>query len=120
MGHRPRSPEPAPSITTAAVSDGSVRVEVRGAVDVATADLLETALNAALTSQPTAIVVDLNALTFMDSSGIGALVHGYHRARTTPIAFTVVNCPDLTGRVLSVLGVYEQLTGLPADPTWRT
>jgi anti-sigma B factor antagonist len=88
-----------------------IRIAVGGDIDLATVGVLTLALNDALDQHPSAIVVDLKKVTFMDSTGINALMSAFRRANTESTVLTVVNCPALVAQVLQVLGIYDRLTG---------
>lgn len=68
------------------------------------------------------LVVDLTEVTFMDSSGLGALVRAQRRCRGLRGSFAVV-CPDgpvlrvitLTG-LLRVLRVFDTLDAATSEP----
>jgi anti-sigma B factor antagonist len=64
------------AITTAQV-DGTVVVRPRGEVDIATSPALRTELDAC----EGAVVLDLAEVTFLDSSGLGAIAATYKRLR---------------------------------------
>ena len=68
-------------INTMRGADGTVVVEIRGEIDVANADRVRQVLLNASRQQPVRLVVDLLHATFIDSTGIGALVAGCHAAR---------------------------------------
>jgi anti-anti-sigma factor len=81
-------------------------VRLEGELDVLTTAKLRAALNELLVDAGQVhLVVDLTSLTFMDSSGLGALVRAQRQARGLRGSFAVV-CPE--GPVLRVLA----LTGL--------
>jgi STAS domain len=63
-------------INTLRGSDGGIAVEVRGEIDVASAERLRQVLTDASRQRPTVLVVDLLYVTFIDSTGIGALAAG--------------------------------------------
>jgi anti-sigma B factor antagonist len=72
--------------------DSAGVVTARGAVDMATHGLLEQALvdgmQAASTSGAEAVVVDLSAVTFMDSAGLSVIVAA-HRSAAVPLRLVV-------------------------------
>jgi anti-sigma B factor antagonist len=77
-------------INTHRSTDGSVVVEIGGDIDVASADrLCRILVDAATRLRPTRVVVDLLYLTFIDSTGIGALVAGRDAARSVGCGFTL-------------------------------
>src|SRR2546429_9707879 len=62
--------------------DGVLDVVLRGEIDYTNAGPVTDALRAAVErDRPVAIRVDLSAVTFLDSSGIGVLVSGMNAAR---------------------------------------
>jgi anti-sigma B factor antagonist len=84
---------------------GTVRVTVRGDVDMTCADRLTGALRAAARIGPArCLVVDLDRVTFLDSTGIGALVAGRHEATAHRIAYQVINAHGIVARILTISG----------------
>jgi anti-anti-sigma factor len=62
-------------------SEGRVRLELAGEVDLAVVDHVEAALDSALEPGPPRIVVDLAGLTLLDVSGLRVLLAATDRAR---------------------------------------
>jgi anti-sigma B factor antagonist len=90
-------------------SAGSRRVlSVRGDIDIGTLGILRSALQAALESGRRDVWVDLSEVTFMDSSGLNALVNADHEFSGCKRNLTVI-CP--TGPVRRIL----ELTGLDRE-----
>jgi anti-anti-sigma factor len=88
--------------------DGTVVVELRGEIDAATVEHLRRVLvDSVLRQRPVRVTVDLLHVTFIDSTGIGALAAGYNAARGVGIGFEVVNpAPFVVGQ-LRMLGLYD-------------
>ncbi len=104
-------------MTTRRQSDGVIVVDVRGTLDAATVDALRDTVVSTLGAQrPTAMIVDLTFVTFMDSMGIGALVNGYNAAREIGAGFVLRNPSEFVHRQLRVTGLAEMF-GLPATAT---
>ena len=82
-------------------------VEVGGEVDVATAPRLREQLIALVNDQRYHIVVNLEAVDFIDSTGLGVLISGLKRVRTHGGRFALV-CTE--PRILKVF----EITGLLA------
>ena len=57
-------------------------VEVAGEIDVSSADALRDELSSALERERTDLVIDLRAVQFMDSTGLGVLVGTLKKVRT--------------------------------------
>lgn len=92
--------------------DGGVVVEVRGELDIASADRLRQVLqDLAGRLRPTSITVDLLHVTFIDSTGIGALASGSSAAQVHGIPFTTRHPSPLVASRLRTTGLYEALTG---------
>jgi anti-sigma B factor antagonist/stage II sporulation protein AA (anti-sigma F factor antagonist) len=87
-----------------------VRVVAVGEIDMSTADVLRDALNDALDKNPPAVVLDMAGVTFLDSTGIAALVVAHNRAIDENTALTLINCRPIVRRVLDVTGLLGPLT----------
>jgi anti-anti-sigma factor len=55
-------------------------------------------------------VLDLHGVSFMDSSGISALVRLYQRCDHHDCTFRIDACSPNVERVLRIVGVYERFT----------
>lgn len=87
-------------------ADGSATfLHLDGELDITARDDLRDAILAALVSGD--VVVDLDAVTFIDSEALGALIDGYNEARARPAGFRVVNANGVVARVLKVSGALE-------------
>jgi anti-sigma B factor antagonist len=94
---------------------GITVVEVGGEVDVETAPRMRAALEAALaTGDP--VVVDLAAVTFMDSAGFGVLASAQRRAAQDGVTVRLRAVPDRVRRLLVLLGLDAVL---PIEPDAR-
>ena len=96
------------------VCDGAgrdVRLEVNGAVDMASApQLLESVLIAASSSDhQMLVIVDLADCTFIDSSGVAALMAASLRVRDHRSHLVITNPPELIARILDMAGLYDCL-----------
>ena len=89
-------------------------VSVRGEIDLATAPELEARVLGAFEGGPSSIVLDLAALTFIDSSGLRALVSLSKEARERGSSFALRNVPRHAQRVLDLTGLSEYFNP-PAD-----
>lgn len=80
-------------------------IEVGGEIDVATAPRLREQLITLVNDKKYRIVVSLEGVDFIDSTGLGVLISGLKRARTHDGAFALV-CTE--PRILKVF----EITGL--------
>ncbi|MEN4396227.1 STAS domain-containing protein [Mycolicibacterium senegalense] len=99
-------PDPAScSVEESRVGEVSV-VAVAGTVDMLTAPKLEEAINSALKSSPTAVVVDMSAVEFLASAGMGVLVAAREQLGDGA-RFAVVADGPATSRPLKLVGITE-------------
>jgi anti-sigma B factor antagonist len=85
----------------------TVTVALHGEVDVATVDQVRVALADAIAAKPRHIVVDLSDLSFIDSTGLGALVFGFQRCRDAGIAFRLARPTRGVRQILVLSGLLE-------------
>ena len=96
------------------VDDGVLRLAVTGEVDLANSRELADAIHTAIKTWSVAeVVVDLDQVTFLDSTGISVLVTGYNLAADYGVAYFVVNPHDLVRRTLDITGVLTTLSEQP-------
>jgi anti-sigma B factor antagonist len=90
-----------------AESGAACVVTVRGDIDLASAADFESALRTALEAAPASIVIDLAALSFMDSSGLRVLVSLSKEAESRGATLGLRNIPRHAQRVLDITGLTE-------------
>lgn len=94
------------SILSALADDGTAVVTVQGEIDFSNAGELAERLCGAVTEwSPEVVCVDLRDATFIDSTGLGALIEGYRAAVARQRRFIVVNPTPAFRRVLTVTGL---------------
>ena len=96
-----------------ASADGTVLVCPDGEIDCLTAPVLRLALLSAVRPPCTRIVVDLAAVTFLNSAGLTVLAEAHHLARTEGMELTVRGGGRAVVRPLQITGLWELL----AEPT---
>ena len=91
------------------LSEQWVSIEVEGEVDLATVRDLEQAIDEAHDGQQGGVAVDLTGASFMDSTGLKALVMAHRRfsAEGRPFAIAVSGGP--VSRLLDLSGVNETI-----------
>lgn len=85
----------------------TVTVALHGEVDVATVGQVRQVLTDAIATRPASVVVDLSGLSFIDSTGLGALVFGFQRARDARIPFRLARPSVGVRQILVVSGLLE-------------
>ncbi|CKI46193.1 STAS domain-containing protein [Mycolicibacterium smegmatis] len=81
-------------------------VAVTGTVDMLTAPKLEDAIGSAAKSEPSAVVVDLSAVDFLASAGMGVLVAA-HGELAPAVRLVVVADGPATSRPLKLVGIAD-------------
>jgi anti-sigma B factor antagonist len=100
-----------------AVSDsGAVRlVRLTGEFDLAGVDRFER-LTLGRTPESNTFVLDLRELTFIDSSGLRALIMADRRVRAAGGRFVVVRGPERVSEVLEMTGVAQRIELVDEPP----
>lgn len=84
-----------------------VTVRLRGEVDVQNVDQVRLRLADALQGRPGGIIVDLTALSFIDSTGLGAIIFGFQRARDAGVTFALTRPTPGVRQTLVLSGMLE-------------
>ncbi len=71
----------------------SALVKIRGDLDLQVVDQVTEVLARMESAEPELLVIDLSRLTFMDSSGMGAVAAAHARAQETRRRFAIVRPP---------------------------
>jgi anti-anti-sigma factor len=88
----------------------TIVLTLRGELSLAEAPTLEEGLADVLARDPTAIVVDLAGVEFIDSTGLSVLVRAQQQAAEREAEFGVTNPTAQAQRLLSLTGLAERLT----------
>jgi anti-anti-sigma factor len=80
-------------------------LNIAGELDINVRDELREQILAAVAAGD--VVLDLGAVTFIDSEALSALIDGYNTARECGTRFGVVNAHGLVERVLAVSGTLD-------------
>jgi len=89
--------------------EGGVIVHVAGELDLSAVAQFLVVLDEAIDADPESIELDLGSLAFMDSSGVGAYVHAFRRARSKNVPLRIGERSPAVNRVLELSGVEEAL-----------
>ncbi|BCB88253.1 STAS domain-containing protein [Phytohabitans suffuscus] len=99
--------------TTVRIGQRYVRLSLAGEIDLSSVDVLlrgqGEALAGAATRRLHGVVVDLDRVTFLDSTGIGVLVGGFREASAAGLTYRLENPHGAVARVLDVSGVLPTL-----------
>jgi len=96
-------------------SEGVSRIVLSGEFDLAGIERFDDAIAAVEARSPSAIVVDLDGLQFMDSSGLRALVTADDRAQRAGRRLAIVPGPPHVRRVFEITQLDDRLD-LVDDP----
>jgi len=94
-------------VTSLDRSNGTITVRLHGEVDVMVVDQVRVALADALSDNPRSVVVDMSDLSFIDSTGLGALVFGFQRARDAGVGFRLARPTSGVRQILVLSGLLE-------------
>jgi anti-sigma B factor antagonist len=98
----------AEELVTSVDRDGdTITVALHGEVDVLVVDQVRIALSEAIAERPRQIVVDLAGLSFIDSTGLGALIFGFQRARDQGLGFRLARPSRGVHQILVLSGLLE-------------
>jgi anti-sigma B factor antagonist len=93
-----------------AKEQGDVTVlSLTGELDISSAGRVEKEISRAEERQPGALILDLSALEFMDSTGLRIVVSADARARERGGRFAVVRGPDAVQRIFRITRLDERL-----------
>ena len=90
-------------------SDRSARVHISGEVDMATAGELQTALQDVEQRNPDTLVLDLNGVTFIDSSGLHVLLNCARRGQRAHRQVMAVNVSRHLRRLFALVALDKTL-----------
>jgi anti-sigma B factor antagonist len=94
---------------------GSVVVVPEGEIDLVTADAVRTQMRAAR-EEAQSLVLDLRAVTFIDSSGLRLVVEAQRDAEARGSTWTLVRGPEHVDRLLALVGLAGRMT-IVDDPS---
>jgi anti-sigma B factor antagonist len=88
---------------------GAVHVSIGGELDISTAQRLEDDLRRIEADRPELIVLDLQRLSFMDSTGLRLLITADSRAREDGRRLAIVQGNEMVMRVMRLTRLDERL-----------
>jgi anti-sigma B factor antagonist len=93
-------------------SEGHIELGFSGNLDALTAGELRETLDEVIAERPRRVTLDFDALTNLDSSGVGAIVSLFKRLRANGGELTIANARDQPLEVLRLIDIRRLL--LPA------
>jgi anti-anti-sigma factor len=94
--------EQAPFAIRAERRDGVARISAHGELDLQTASLLDRALEAVDQFELARVVLDLTDLSFVDSTGVHAILRAHTRATENGSVLVVVNSSEKVRKVFEL------------------
>ncbi|GLY01220.1 MULTISPECIES: STAS domain-containing protein [Actinoplanes] len=102
-------------VTSLDAANGVTTVSLRGEIDILSVEQLRVALGEAVAGRPRLIEVDMAGVAFIDSTGLGALISGFQRARDSGIDFRLARPSANVRQVLVLSGLMEVVPVRPAE-----
>jgi anti-anti-sigma factor len=103
-------------IDVVAATNGVLQLEVDGEIDLSSAPgLLDSVLCAALASDHRQVVIDLHRVSFIDSSGLAAIIETNRRLRDDGSHLVLTRPSPLVRQLFEMTGLDEVLD---LRPTW--
>jgi anti-anti-sigma factor len=90
-------------------SGGHVTVSLKGELDLSSVGKVEEELARVEKDGPSVLVLDLSQLSFLDSTGLRAVVTADERARSGGRRLVIVRGPDPVQRVFAITRLEERL-----------
>ena len=100
--------------SAATLDDGTHLIEAFGEIDSVTAPALQRALLSGLAEGHERVVLDLSGVSFMDSSGIGAVMAAYAEAKDRTAVFAVVSGDSHASHRFRIMGLDTILRLFPS------
>ena len=93
-------------------SEGTARIELHGELDIGTAPKLDEAVGRALDDGCREVVLDLGGTTFMDSTGLNALIRAARAVDARRGRMAVLSPPGSEARVVIEMSRTGSVVGL--------
>lgn len=104
---------PGPSVDSAfSISsrrlDHGIALDLSGEIDLATAPIVEDELRRAEQAEDL-IVLNLEAVEFIDSTGIRTVIAAHQRLRGRGASLRIVNVPEQVQKLFKLVGIFDHL-----------
>lgn len=99
------------------ITGGALVVRLSGEIDLAVADTLRNSLESQLDSNPQVknIVLNLNRVTYIDSSGLGVMLGRYRRLSKQGGRMFIVGAAPQVKKVLDLSGLLNIMQECPSE-----
>jgi anti-sigma B factor antagonist len=97
------------NVTRTEDEQGWTILSIKGEIDIATAGTLDEAVEQAVSDGRTRIAIDLEGVSFMDSTGLRTLIVAHRRLADIGGMLAVIPGSGPTRRLLEVAGVVDTL-----------
>ena len=104
-------PSPAPFAVRVERRNGIVRVTLEGELDLATSPTLRERLSALQADGPTAVLIDLRDLSFIDCTGLHALLVAWNRATDDGHRLAIVGATERIRKLCNLTRTEQILDG---------
>src|SRR5690349_1243865 len=106
------------SLQTVGPIRGCAVLQVAGEVDAYTAPMLREQIRELAAKGAVHLIADLSHVSFLDSTGLGALVGGLKRLREAGGSLTLVIAAPRLLRLFQITGLPTVAEAITADPHW--
>lgn len=86
------------------------RIKIHGDLDCFTSHRLTQSMTTVLLDRPRMVTVDLSAVSFLDSAGLGAIIDSHRQAQAQGCQLVLRGTTGVVRRVLDMTGVSAQVT----------
>jgi len=84
---------------------GQIVLDISGEVDVLTAPLLKDAIIGQVTKGASQIIINLEAVDYLDSTGLGTLIGGLKRTREAKTRLSIAGMNSRIRRLFDITGI---------------
>jgi anti-anti-sigma factor len=109
-------PGTAPLKVLSAEHDGTVCVVAQGEIDLSSAHMVDEALSAAEATDARQIVLDIEGVEFIDSSGLRMLLHAHARSQRDGNRLRITRGAPQAQRLFALVAVEHHLPFIDAPP----
>ena len=98
--------------------DHAVHVVINGEIDLTNREAVADRLDAAISNRTTSVVIDLEAVSYLDSSGLRLFFTLAERLRVLQVALTLlVSEASLSRRIIALSGLDQLIEVRDPDPS---